>query len=58
MPVIVRDKEEYSKKSAADMNRYLDAAQWPAPQKLALACRILAAESRSGKFESRRNGLR
>jgi L-fuculose-phosphate aldolase len=26
------------------MNRHLDAAQWSAPQKLALACRILAAE--------------
>lgn len=26
------------------MNRHLDAAQWSAPEKLALACRILAAE--------------
>ena len=44
MAAIVRPKEEYSDKSAADMNRHLDAAQWSAPQKLALACRILAAE--------------
>lgn len=44
MAAIVRRKEEYSRSSAADMNRHLDAAQWSAPQKLALACRILAAE--------------
>ena len=44
MAVIVRGKDEYSEKSAADMNRHLDAAQWSARQKLALACRILAAE--------------
>jgi L-fuculose-phosphate aldolase len=44
MAAIVRRKEEYSATSAADMNRWLDAAAWSAPQKLALACRILAAE--------------
>ena len=44
MAAIVRRKEEYSETSAADMSRHLDAAQWSAPQKLALACRILAAE--------------
>ena len=44
MAVTVRSKDEYTEKSAADMNRHLDAAQWSAPQKLALACRILAAE--------------
>jgi L-fuculose-phosphate aldolase len=44
MAAVVRRKEEYSETSAADMNRHLDAAQWSAPQKLALACRILAAE--------------
>jgi L-fuculose-phosphate aldolase len=44
MAAIVRRKDEYSASSAADMNRYLDVAQWSAPQKLALACRILAAE--------------
>lgn len=44
MDTIVRRKEEYSEKSAADMTRWLDAAAWSAPQKLALACRILAAE--------------
>ena len=44
MAAIVRRKEEYSASSAADMNRHLDAARWSAPQKLALACRILAAE--------------
>lgn len=47
MAAIVRRKEEYSSSSAADMNRHLDAAQWSAPQKLALACRILAAEEHS-----------
>src|SRR5215831_15058021 len=44
MAAITRRKEDYSRSSAEDMNRYLDAAQWSAPQKLALACRILAAE--------------
>jgi len=44
MAAIVRRKEDYSRASAADMSRHLDAAQWSAPQKLALACRILAAE--------------
>src|SRR5437764_3337018 len=44
MAVIVRGKAEYTEKSAADMNRHLDAAEWSARQKLALACRILAAE--------------
>src|SRR5947199_3204838 len=44
MAAIVRGKVEYTEKSAADMNRHLDAAQWSARQKLALACRILAAE--------------
>src|SRR5215469_15973100 len=44
MAAIVRRKEEYSATSAADMNRHLDAAVWSAPQKVALACRILAAE--------------
>jgi L-fuculose-phosphate aldolase len=44
MAAIVRRKEDYSATSDADMNRHLDAAQWSAPQKLALACRILAAE--------------
>jgi L-fuculose-phosphate aldolase len=44
MAVIVRGKDEYTEKSAADMNKHLDAAQWSARQKLALACRILAAE--------------
>jgi L-fuculose-phosphate aldolase len=44
MAAIVRRKEEYSEKSATDMSRYLDTAQWSVPQKLALACRILAAE--------------
>ena len=44
MAMIVRSKDEYTEKSAADMNRHLDAAQWSARQKLALACRILAAE--------------
>src|SRR5476649_1583523 len=44
MAAVVRRKEEYSETSAAEMNRHLDAAQWSAPQKLALACRILAAE--------------
>lgn len=44
MAAIVRRKEEYSETSAADMKRWLDVAAWSAPQKLALACRILAAE--------------
>jgi len=44
MAAIVRRKEEYSEASVAEMNRHLDAARWSAPQKLALACRILAAE--------------
>ena len=44
MAAVIRRKEEYSETSAADMNRHLDAADWSAPQKLALACRILAAE--------------
>jgi L-fuculose-phosphate aldolase len=44
MAAVLRRKEEYSEHSAADMIRWLDAAEWSAPQKLALACRILAAE--------------
>ena len=44
MAAVIRRKEEYSAASAADMNRHLDAAQWSAPEKLALACRILEAE--------------
>lgn len=44
MAAIVRRKEEYSASSAAEMSRHLDAAAWSAPQKVALACRILAAE--------------
>ena len=44
MAAVIRRKEEYSETSAADMSRHLDAAQWSAPQKLALACRVLAAE--------------
>lgn len=44
MAAVIRRKEEYSETSAADMNRHLDAADWSAQQKLALACRILAAE--------------
>src|SRR5215472_13624858 len=44
MAAVVRRKEEYSEKSAADMSRWLDVAEWSAAQKLALACRILAAE--------------
>jgi L-fuculose-phosphate aldolase len=47
MAAIVRRKDEYSQSSAADMNRHLDVAEWSAPQKLALACRILAAEDHS-----------
>jgi L-fuculose-phosphate aldolase len=47
MAAIVRRKEDYSRSSAADMNRHLDVALWSAPQKLALACRILAAEEHS-----------
>lgn len=44
MAAIVRRKDDYSETSAADMNRWLDAAAWSTRQKLALACRILAAE--------------
>src|SRR3954447_19843822 len=58
MAAIVRGKDEYTEKSAADMNRHLDAAQWSARQKLALACRILAAEEHGlglgGTLTSRR----
>lgn len=44
MAAIVGSKEEYSRSSAAAMNSHLDIAAWSVPQKLALACRILAAE--------------
>ena len=34
MAAIVRAKDVYTEKSAADMNRYLDAAQWSAPAEI------------------------
>jgi L-fuculose-phosphate aldolase len=44
MRAVVRRKEEYHQKAEADIVRHLDVPDWSAPQKLALACRILAAE--------------
>lgn len=40
----VRTKAEYHVKASTDMERHLAAPEWSIPQKLALACRILAAE--------------
>lgn len=40
----VRTKTEYHEKASTDMERHLEAPEWSIPQKLALACRILAAE--------------
>lgn len=40
----VRTKAEYHMKASSDMERHLAAVEWSIPQKLALACRILAAE--------------
>ena len=44
MAAVVRRKEEYHRQAAADFGRHLDVAEWSPRQKLALACRILAAE--------------
>ncbi len=40
----VRTKATYHEKASTDMERHLAAPEWSVPQKLALACRMLAAE--------------
>lgn len=44
MNVIVREKDEYFRQTDERMNRFFDAPEWSIRQKVALACRILAAE--------------
>lgn len=44
MNVVVRDKEEYHKQTTERMNKHFVIPEWSARQKLALACRILAAD--------------
>jgi L-fuculose-phosphate aldolase len=41
---IIRDKADYHARTAAQMERFLAAPPWSLRQKLALSCRILAAE--------------
>jgi L-fuculose-phosphate aldolase len=42
--VIVRDKAEYHARTTEQMERHLAVPPWSLPQKIALTCRILAAE--------------
>ncbi len=44
MNVIVRDKQAYHQQTTERMNRHFVVPEWSARQKLALACRILAAD--------------
>jgi L-fuculose-phosphate aldolase len=44
MEAIVRDKSAYHQQTDARMNRHFQVPDWSVPQKLALACRILAME--------------
>lgn len=44
MTVVVRDKVEYHKQTTERMNKYFKVPEWTARQKLALACRMLAAD--------------
>jgi L-fuculose-phosphate aldolase len=44
MDSIVRPKDDHHRRAAAAMDRHLETPQWTARQKLALACRMLAAE--------------
>jgi len=44
MEPIVRDKAEYHARTSADMERFFKVPDWSPQQKVALACRILAAE--------------
>jgi L-fuculose-phosphate aldolase len=45
MEPIVRSKEEYHKKTSENMQRFFTVPDWSAQQKMALACRMLAAEN-------------
>src|SRR3954453_22015677 len=42
--VIIRDKAEYHARTSEQMERHLDLPPWSLRQKIALTCRILAAE--------------
>ena len=44
MDAIVRDKAEYHAKTSANMERFFKVPDWTPQQKLALSCRMLAAE--------------
>jgi L-fuculose-phosphate aldolase len=44
MNVVVRDKADYHKQTTERMNKHFVVPEWSARQKLALACRILAAD--------------
>lgn len=44
MGTVVRPKQEYHQKAARDMAKHLGIPDWSIKQKLALACRMLAAE--------------
>ena len=42
--MIVRDKEAYHQQTTERMNKHFELPSWSVKQKLALTCRILAAE--------------
>src|SRR5262245_6400381 len=42
--VIIRDKSEYHARTSEQMERHLDVPPWSPRHKIALTCRILAAE--------------
>ena len=44
MNVVVRDKEAYHQQTTERMTKHFELPDWSVQQKLALTCRILAAE--------------
>ncbi len=44
MPPVIRDKDAYHEQTARNMEKFLQVPPWTLQQKIALTCRILAAE--------------
>src|SRR5436190_17662493 len=44
MNVVIRDKVQYHTQTSERMDKHFVVPEWSVPQKLALACRILAAD--------------
>jgi L-fuculose-phosphate aldolase len=56
MDVMVREKETYHLQTTERMNKFFIAPDWSARQKLALACRILAAEGHDSGLAGQATG--